>query len=404
MYLQNLELRNQKVLVRVDFNVPLDEDFQVSDDTRIQAALPTIQHILSVGGAVILMSHLGRPQKKLKADGSIDRDRFSLRHLVGHLSKVLGQEVQFVEDTIGEEVEALARNLKAGSVLLLENTRFYEEEKKGDRLFAQALANLADVYVNDAFGTVHRSHASTCTVAEYFEYNKKGLGFLIMKELEEAQKLNNNPQRPFTAIVGGAKVSDKILLLEKLLDNVDNILVGGGMAYTFWKAKGGQIGNSLVELKHLDAANTILNKAIEKGVNIVLPTDSVVADAFDNNANIQQRKSDAIEDGWMGLDIGKEAQTTFSQLVAEAKTIFWNGPMGVFELSNFAKGTEKIAEALVEATEKGAFSVVGGGDSVSAINKLGKASAISHISTGGGVVLKLLEQSVLPGIEAIKSK
>lgn len=404
MYLQNLELRNQKVLVRVDFNVPLDEDFQVSDDTRIQAALPTIQHILSVGGAVILMSHLGRPQKKLKADGSIDRDRFSLRHLVGHLSKVLGQEVQFVEDTIGEEVEALARNLKAGSVLLLENTRFYEEEKKGDRLFAQALANLADVYVNDAFGTVHRSHASTCTVAEYFEYNKKGLGFLIMKELEEAQKLNNNPQRPFTAIVGGAKVSDKILLLEKLLDNVDNILVGGGMAYTFWKAKGGQIGNSLVELKHLDAANTILNKAIEKGVNIVLPTDSVVADAFDNNANIQQRKSDAIEDGWMGLDIGKEAQTTFSQLVAEAKTIFWNGPMGVFELSNFAKGTEKIAEALVEATEKGAFSVVGGGDSVSAINKLGKANAISHISTGGGVVLKLLEQSVLPGIEAIKSK
>ena len=404
MYLQNLELRNQKVLVRVDFNVPLDEDFQVSDDTRIQAALPTIQHILSVGGAVILMSHLGRPQKKLKADGSIDRDRFSLRHLVGHLSKVLGQEVQFVEDTIGEEVEALARNLKAGSVLLLENTRFYEEEKKGDRLFAQALANLADVYVNDAFGTVHRSHASTCTVAGYFEYNKKGLGFLIMKELEEAQKLNNNPQRPFTAIVGGAKVSDKILLLEKLLDNVDNILVGGGMAYTFWKAKGGQIGNSLVELKHLDAANTILNKAIEKGVNIVLPTDSVVADAFDNNANIQQRKSDAIEDGWMGLDIGKEAQTTFSQLVAEAKTIFWNGPMGVFELSNFAKGTEKIAEALVEATEKGAFSVVGGGDSVSAINKLGKASAISHISTGGGVVLKLLEQSVLPGIEAIKSK
>lgn len=402
MYLQDLALKDQKVLVRVDFNVPLSKDFQVSDDTRIQAALPTIQHILAEGGSVILMSHLGRPQKKLKEDGSIDRARFSLKHIVAHLSKCVGQEVKFVADTIGSEVEQAAANLQAGEVLLLENTRFYKEEKKGDEAFSQALSKLADVYVNDAFGTAHRAHASTCTVAQYFDQNKKGFGFLIRKELEEAKKLNENPARPFTAIVGGAKVSDKIVLLEKLLDSVDTILVGGGMAYTFWKAKGGQIGNSLVELERLEAANTILEKAAEKGVEIILPVDSVVADKFDNEANKRITASDAIEEGWMGLDIGTTAQATFVESIAKAKTIFWNGPMGVFELSNFAKGTEKVAEAVVNATENGAFSLVGGGDSVAAINKLGKADAISHISTGGGAVLKLLEGSVLPGIQAIK--
>ena len=401
MYLEQLELADKKVLLRVDFNVPLDSDYNITDDTRIHGALPTIQYILEQGGTVILMSHLGRPQKKPKEDGSIDRERFTLRHTVARLSELLGQSVDFVEDTVGTVVEMAIAKLDKGAVLILENTRFYKEEKKGDRAFAQQLAKLADVYVNDAFGTAHRAHASTCTVAQFFDNEHRGFGFLIKRELENAAKLTHNPARPFTAIVGGAKVSDKILLLEKLLDNVDNILVGGGMAYTFVKAQGGAIGNSLVEDDKIDTATELLAKAAEKGVNILLPIDSVIADAFDNNANRKVLDSNKIPEGWMGLDLGAKAVAEFAAVVTNSKSLVWNGPMGVFELPNFAKGTEAIAEAVVVATQNGAFSLIGGGDSVAAINKLGKADQVSFVSTGGGAMLKLLEGGVLPGIAAI---
>ena len=401
MYLEQLELADKKVLLRVDFNVPLDSDYNITDDTRIHGALPTIQYILEQGGTVILMSHLGRPQKKPKEDGSIDRERFTLRHTVARLSELLGQSVDFVEDTVGTVVEMAIAKLDKGAVLILENARFYKEEKKGDRDFAQQLAKLADVYVNDAFGTAHRAHASTCTVAQFFDNEHRGFGFLIKRELENAAKLTHNPARPFTAIVGGAKVSDKILLLEKLLDNVDNILVGGGMAYTFVKAQGGAIGNSLVEDDKIDTATELLAKAAEKGVNILLPIDSVIADAFDNNANRKVLDSNKIPEGWMGLDLGAKAVAEFAAVVTNSKSLVWNGPMGVFELPNFAKGTEAIAEAVVVATQNGAFSLIGGGDSVAAINKLGKADQVSFVSTGGGAMLKLLEGGVLPGIAAI---
>ncbi len=401
MNIENINVSGKKVLMRVDFNVPLNSEYEVTDDTRLRGALPSIQYILKKGGAVILMSHLGRPQKKTLPDGSVDRVRFSLRHTVKPLSELLGQKVEFIEDTVGPEVETKVASMKTGDVLILENTRFYKEEKKGDEHFAEQLSKLSDVYVNDAFGTAHRAHASTCTVAKFFPEGAKAFGFLIKKELESAKKLTDNPERPFTAIVGGAKVSDKILLLEKLVDTVDNIIIGGGMAYTLIKAKGGKVGNSLLEEDKLDTALGLLSKAEAKGVKILLPEDSVIADKFDNDASINTVDSYKIPDGWMGLDIGNKAVDSFDDVVLASKTLVWNGPMGVFEMSNFANGTMKIADAVVKATEKGAFSLIGGGDSVAAINKAGKADEVSFVSTGGGAMLKLLEGGVLPGVAAI---
>lgn len=401
MYLDQIELEGKKVLVRVDFNVPLDRSYAVTDDTRIRGALPTIEYILEQGAAVILMSHLGRPQKKMKEDGSLNREKFTLKHTVGRLSELLRKSVAFSEDTVGSSAKESVENLKMGEVLVLENTRFHKEEKKGDEAFAAELAKLGDVYINDAFGTAHRAHASTCTVAQFFDKAHRGFGFLIQKELESAKRLTDNPARPFTAIVGGAKVSDKILLLEKLVDSVDNIIIGGGMAYTLLKAQGGEVGSSLLEEDKLDVAKALLAKAALKGVQILLPEDSVVADAFDNDANTQTIASNEIPAGWMGLDIGPKAVEKFTAVVMNSKSLVWNGPMGVFELSTFANGTAQMAEAVVNATKSGAFSLIGGGDSVAAINKAGKADEVSFVSTGGGAMLKLLEGDVLPGVAAI---
>lgn len=403
MNLDQLNLAGKNVLMRVDFNVPLNAANEVTDATRIKAALPSIEYAIEQGAAVVLMSHLGRPQKKLNEDGTINRAKFTLEHTVETLSTLLGKSVQFVGDTIGAEVETKVAGLVAGDVLVLENTRFYKEEAKGEETFAEALSKLGDIYINDAFGTAHRAHASTCTVAKYFAQGEKGFGFLMGKELASAAKLTNNPARPFTAIVGGAKVSDKILLLDKLVDSVDNIIIGGGMAYTLLKAQGGSVGSSLLEEDKLDVARALLAKAAAKGVAILLPEDSVVADAFSNEANIAVCASNAIENGWMGLDIGILAQTTFAKLIEDSKTLVWNGPMGVFEMEKFAAGTAGIADAVVKATTTGAFSLVGGGDSVAAINKAGKADLVSFVSTGGGAMLKLLEGGVLPGVEAIEA-
>lgn len=397
----NFDFKNQKVLVRVDFNVPLDKQYQILDDTRIQAALPTIQHILNGGGAVILMSHLGRPGKKLKDDGSVDVEKFTLNHTVNHLSNLLGKPVQFATDCGGEDSQAKAAALKSGDVLVLQNTRFYAGEKKGDETFAKSLADLADFYINDAFGTAHRAHASTTTVAQFFDKNHKSFGFLLLKELENAKKITENPTRPLTSIVGGAKVSDKILLLEKMIDFVDNIIIGGGMAYTFFKAQGGQIGNSLCEDDKLDLALSLLEKAKAKGVNVYLPSDSIIADKFAANANTKMVASDNIPDGWLGLDIGEEARESFKAAILASKTIIWNGPMGVFEMNAFANGTKAIAESVAEATQNGAFSLVGGGDSVSAVKNMGLADQVSYVSTGGGAMLELLEGKVLPGVKAM---
>lgn len=401
MYLDQIELEGKKVLVRVDFNVPLDSNYGVTDDTRIRGALPTIEYILKQGAAVILMSHLGRPQKKTKEDGRLNRAKFTLKHTVNRLSELLGKSVAFSADTVGSSAKESVGNLKMGEVLVLENTRFHKEEKIGDQAFAAELAKLGDVYINDAFGTAHRAHASTCTVAQFFDKAHRGFGFLIQKELESAKRLTDNPVRPFTAIVGGAKVSDKILLLEKLVDSVDNIIIGGGMAYTLLKAQGGEVGSSLLEEDKLDVAKALLAKAALKGVQILLPEDSVVADAFDNDANTQTIASNAIPAGWMGLDIGPKAVEKFTEVVLNSKSLVWNGPMGVFELSSFANGTTQMGEAVVNATANGAFSLIGGGDSVAAINKAGKADEVSFVSTGGGAMLKLLEGDVLPGVAAI---
>jgi phosphoglycerate kinase len=401
MKIENIKLEGKKVLMRVDFNVPLNDAFEVSDDTRLKGALPTIRYILENGASLILMSHLGRPQKKKKADGSIDRARFSLRHLVNPLSNLLNKPVLFVEDCIGGAVQKAAADLAKGEVLVLENTRFYPEESKGDVHFARQLADLADVYVNDAFGTAHRAHASTATVAQFFSKEAKAFGFLIQKELDAATQLTHQPQRPFTAIVGGAKVSDKILLLEKLVDVVDHLIIGGGMAYTLIKAQGGAVGASLLEADKLEVARGLMQKATEKGVTIYLPTDSVVADKFDNEAKLQTLASHAIPNGWMGLDVGPKAVETFKDVLLSSKSIIWNGPMGVFEMPSFAKGTMQVADIVVQATQDGAYSLIGGGDSVAAINKAGKADKVSFVSTGGGAMLKLLEGGILPAIEAI---
>ena len=396
-----MNFQNKKVLIRVDFNVPLNANYEITDDTRIQAALPTITKVLENGNAVILMSHLGRPLKKLNDDGSINVEKFTLKHLVSYLSKVLDREVKFADDCGGEESKVLADNLQAGEVLLLENTRFNKGEKKGDEDFAKNLADLADAYINDAFGTAHRAHASTTTVAQFFDANHKSFGLLMDKELNNGNKVLNNPSRPLTAIIGGAKVSDKILLLERLIDFVDNLIVGGGMAYTFMKAKGGAIGNSLCEEDKLDLAKRLLEKAKTKGVNLYLPLDSVVADDFSSNANTKVQQSDAIENGWMGLDIGSSAISSFSGVIANSKTILWNGPMGVFEIEAFANGTKSIATAVAVATEKGAFSLVGGGDSVAAVKSMNLADKVSYVSTGGGAMLEFLEGKTLPGVAAI---
>ncbi len=398
----NLDVAGKKVLIRVDFNVPLNSDFEVTDDTRIQGALPTIKKVLEDGAAVILMSHLGRPQKKKKEDGSIDVEKFSLKHIVPYLSKVLDRDVKFASDTVGPEAKSLSAALKPGEVLLLENTRFSPLEAKGDEEFARTLSTLADQYINDAFGTAHRAHASTTTVANFFEPSNKSFGFLMESEIKNADKVLKNPPRPLAAIVGGAKVSDKILLLEKLLDFVDILMVGGGMAYTFAKATGGEIGNSLVEEDKLDLALKLIEKAKENGVKLLLPEDSVVADSFSNDAASNVSDTDQIESGWMGLDIGPKAVKSFSEAIASAKCILWNGPMGVFEMSNFANGTKSIATAVAEATKNGAFSLIGGGDSVAAVKQMGLADEVSFVSTGGGAMLEYLEGKELPGIKAIQ--
>lgn len=387
--------------MRVDFNVPLDKQYNITDDTRMREALPTIKHVLEGGGAVILMSHLGRPLAKLNEDGSVNVGKFTLNHLTKPLAGMLGCTVKFCPETVGDVAAQMAADLKPGEVLLLENTRFQKEEEKGDIDFSKKLAALGDVYVNDAFGTAHRAHASTTVMAQFFPKENRTFGYLMESEIKNADKVLNNPVRPFTAITGGAKVSDKIVLLERFLDLVDNIIIGGGMAYTFMKAKGGKIGNSLVEEDKLGLALDLLRKAESKGVKIYLPVDSVVADKFDAAANFQTTPSNEIPDGWMGLDIGKDAVEDFKRVINASKTIIWNGPMGVFEMANFANGTKSIALAVAEATKNGAFSLVGGGDSVAAVNQMGLADEVSFVSTGGGAMLEMLEGKELPGIKAI---
>lgn len=390
----DLNFAGKKALVRVDFNVPLDENFNITDDNRIQGAAPTIKKILSDGGSVILMSHLGRPKEG-------PTDKYSLKHIVAHLSTVLGTDVQFANDCIGAEAVEKAAALEAGQVLLLENLRFYKEEEKGDVEFAEKLAKLGDVYVNDAFGTAHRAHASTAIIAQFFP-GAKYSGYLMAAEVGNAEKVLNNPVRPFTAIMGGAKVSDKIQLIEALLDKVDNLLIGGGMAYTFIKARGGEIGKSLVEIDKLDLANELVKKAKEKGVNLVIPTDAQIADAFSNDANVYDGANDQIPADLQGLDIGKESAANFAAIIKDSKTVLWNGPMGVFEFDTFAKGTKAVADAVVEATKNGAFSLIGGGDSAAAVSKFGMTEDVSYVSTGGGALLEYMEGKVLPGVKALE--
>ncbi len=390
--LDKFNFAGKKALMRVDFNVPLDKQFEVTDDSRIQAAVKSINKILKDGGSVILMSHLGRPK-----DGP--EDKYSLKHILNHLSNTLGRDVQFADDCIGEDAVEKANRLEAGQVLLLENLRFYKEEEKGDIDFAKKLARLGDVYVNDAFGTAHRAHASTSIVAQFFE-TRIG-GYLMQAELDNAQKVLDNAVKPYTAIMGGAKISDKILIIEKMLDRVDNLIIGGGMSYTFTKAMGGNIGNSLVELDKLDLALELMEKAKAKGVKLLLPSDSIIAEGFSNDTKTDVVKNQNIPDGWMGLDIGPESQKTFAEVIKTSKTILWNGPMGVFEMSNFAGGTKAVAEAIVEATKNGAFSLIGGGDSAAAVNKFGYGDDVSYVSTGGGALLEFMEGKELPGVKAL---
>ena len=391
--IDQVNFSGKKALIRVDFNVPLDNDFNITDDNRITAALPTIKKILKEGGAVILMSHLGRPK-----DGPTDK--YSLKHVVKHLSDLLGQQVEFADDCIGEDAVNKARELEAGEVLLLENLRFYKEEEKGDKDFAEKLAKLGDVYVNDAFGTAHRAHASTSIIAQFFP-NGKYFGYLMAGELANAEKILNHAERPFTAIMGGAKVSDKIELIEKLLDKVDNLIIGGGMAYTFAKAQGGEIGKSLLEADKQELALSLIEKAKTKGVKLLLPTDSVIADDFNNNAKIGVSSNMQIPADWQGLDIGPETVKAFCKVIEESKTVLWNGPMGVFEMESFDKGTKAVAEAVVKATEHGAFTLIGGGDSAAAVAKFGFTNDVSYVSTGGGALLEYMEGKELPGVKAI---
>ncbi len=398
----DINFKNKKALVRVDFNVPLNsKTFKITDDTRIRAALPTLKKILKDGGAAVVMSHLGRPLKKTKDDGSIDVEKFTLNHVVKRVAKLLKTKVHFCSETVGKAAEKMAKQLPMGEVLIIENTRFHKGEKKGDEAFAKQLAKLGDVFINDAFGTAHRAHASTTTVAKFFKKGEKSFGYLMQAEIKNANKVLNNPDRPLTAIIGGAKVSDKMLLLEKLIDFADNVIVGGGMAYTFMKAQGGNIGNSLVEDDRLKLANKLIIKAKKRGVKLLLPKDSVIADNFSNDANIETKYSKRIRKGWMGLDIGEKAVADFSKVIKNSKTILWNGPMGVFEMSNFANGTKSIATAVAAATKKGAFSLVGGGDSVAAVTQMKLNDDVSYVSTGGGAMLEFLEGKELPAIAAM---
>ena len=390
--------KNEKALIRVDFNVPLDEHFHITDDTRMRASLPSVKKILEDGGSVILMSHLGRPKTG-------PEDKFSLKHLLPHLKELLpGAEILFADDCVGNEAHQKAKDLQPGQVLLLENLRFYKEEEKGDEAFAKKLSELGDVYVNDAFGTAHRAHASTAVIAKYFPEGKKMFGLLMNSEVANAEKILHSSEEPFTAILGGAKVSDKIEIIENLLNKANNIIIGGGMAYTFLKAQGKEIGGSLCEEDKLDLANEILIKAKEKNVSFHLPVDSVVADKFSNDANTKMVNNDHIEKGWMGLDIGSESVKQFSKTIMESKTILWNGPMGVFEMQKFQQGTKAVAEAIAQATQNGAYSLVGGGDSVAAVNEFNLADKVSYVSTGGGALLEYFEGKELPGIKAIRNE
>ena len=397
----SINFNNKRALVRVDFNVPFDKQFNITDDTRIKASLPTINKILNDGGSVVLMSHLGRPLKKLKDDGTVDIEKFSLKHVVDRLSFLLAKTVLFAPDCIDENSKHLSANLQNGQILLLENTRFHKGEEKGDEDFAAQLAYHGDVYVNDAFGSAHRAHASTTIVAKHFAKENKCFGYLMAAEVANANKVLHSAAKPFTAILGGAKVSDKILIIENLLNIADNIIIGGGMAYTFFKAQGGEVGNSLVEADKLDLALDVLRRAKEKGVNVLLPKDSVIADKFDNAANSQITINTAIPEGWMGLDIAHEAIQEFETTIMTSKTILWNGPMGVFEMDNFQNGTKSIAVAVAHATAEGAFSLVGGGDSVAAVNKFELAEKVSYVSTGGGALLEFFEGKTLPGVAAL---
>ena len=392
--LANYNFAGHRAVVRVDFNVPLDKDLRITDDTRIRAATPTIMKILSDGGSVVLLSHLGRPK------GGYEK-KFSLESLLPRLAQEYGRSVQWAGDVLSDEAVATAQRLQPGQVLLLDNLRFHPEEEAGDPEFAQKLARLGDVYVNDAFGAAHRRHASTAVMAQYFAPQDRLGGLLLQSELDNARKVLDNPLRPYTAIMGGAKISDKIELIEKLMDKVDNILIGGAMVYTFIVAQGGNVGNSLVETDKVDLAKRLMAKAEAKGVELILPGDSLIADKFANDANVDVAGNGDIPAGWMGLDLGPDAREQFASIIQDAKTILWNGPMGVFELSNFSLGTEYVARAVAEATDAGAYSLIGGGDSAAAVQQLGYADRVSYISTGGGALLEFMEGKELPGVAAL---
>jgi len=401
--IDNYSFAGIKAMIRVDFNVPLGAQYEVTDDTRIRGALPTIKKVLQDGGSAILMSHLGRPK-------SGPEEKFSLKHVIPALSELLGADIQFANDCMGEEAVSKSAALKPGEVLLLENLRFYSAENKvktdeeiaATMVFAEKLSTYADVYVNDAFGTAHRAHASTAVIADFFDEGSRMFGFLINKEIEAMDKVLHQSEKPMTAIMGGAKVSDKIQVIENLLDKVDNLIIGGGMTYTFIKARGGEIGNSLCEEDKLDVAADLVKKAEAKGVKLILPVDQVLADKFDNDANTETADIDSGKIGFMGLDIGPKSIALLSEVIMNSRTILWNGPMGVFEMPNFQKGTVSIAQTIVESTAKGCFSLVGGGDSVAAVNKFGLADKVSYVSTGGGAMLEYIEGKVLPGIKAIR--
>lgn len=393
--ISDVDFVNKRALIRVDFNVPLNDENEITDNTRIRAAVPTIKHILDQGGSVVLMSHLGRPK-----GGS--EDKYSLKHIVNELEKLIDHKVKFSNDCIGDKSTALTKDLKQGEVVLLENLRFYDEEKAGDSDFAKNLAQHGDIYINDAFGTAHRAHASTAVIAENFP-NDKYFGLLLEKEIKNIDILLHDPKPPTTAIIGGAKVSSKITIIENLLDSVDQIIIGGGMAYTFIKAQGGKVGDSLVEDDYLETAKKVMDMAESKDVTIYLPTDTIIADRFANDANVKSSAIFDIPEGWMGLDIGNESIQKFNEVIQNSRTILWNGPMGVFEMESFNNGTIAIANSLVNATSKGTFTLIGGGDSVAAINQLNLADKVSYVSTGGGAMLEYLEGKELPGIESISN-
>ena len=395
--LDTYNFAGKHAIMRVDFNVPLDKDLHITDDTRIRMATPSVMKILNDGGSVVLLSHLGRPK------GGYEK-KFSLDSLVAHLSQEYGREVQFGGDVLGADAAQKAAALQPGQVLLMDNVRFYKEEEAGDPAFAAKLAALGNVYVNDAFGTAHRAHASTAVMASSFAPQDRVGGYLLQSELDNAKKVLENAERPFTAIMGGAKISDKILIIEKLLDKVDNLLIGGGMAYTFAVANGGHVGSSLLEADKVDLARQLIQKAKDKGVNLMLPADSLIADRFANDANVDIAANTSIPDGWMGLDLGPDSREAFAEVIRNSKTILWNGPMGVFEMRNFSLGTEYVAQAIADATAAGAYSLIGGGDSAAAVQQMGFGEQVSYISTGGGALLEYMEGKELPGVAALEAR